>query len=116
MKYSPAFSGFLDYLRLADHPGDAVTYRHFATTAIARALFPDGVPAIGATAIAAAELFAKRGLTGGLRQMREALPADPAQAWSADLERLFLRLLDDAAEFERHRVPTALISDFATGT
>ncbi|MBR2837230.1 MAG: UvrD-helicase domain-containing protein, partial [Kiritimatiellae bacterium] len=110
---TPALGGFLDLVALADHPGDSRAYAHFATTPLARAKFPDGVPAAEELSVAAAHAFTSRGLVRVFRELRAALPDDPAAAWSAFTEARFTDLLRAASEFELAMEPGMRLSDFA---
>ena len=110
---TPALSGFLDLVQLADHPGDAVVYRHFLMTPLAAAMHPDGVPPAEELSLEMARAFTTRGLARTLRELRAQLPASPAEAWSEFTETRFTDLLRAAAEFELVRDPGDRLSDFA---
>ncbi len=108
-----AFSGFLDLVQLADHPGDAPAYRHFRMTPLADAVYPAGVPPQADVAQEMARALAARGLVRTLKDLRACLPADPERAWSLALETRFAAFLRAAAEFERTRTIETRLSDFA---
>ncbi len=107
-----ALSGFLDLVQLADHPGDAVTYRHFCLTALAAAKYPDGVPSAAEVSREMSQAFMARGLVRTLRELRALLPADPAAAWSDFTEERFTDLLRAAATFENGLSPDTRLADF----
>ena len=109
-----ALSGFLDLVQLADHPGDAVVYRHFRMTALAAALWPDGVPEASALSREMAKAFTTRGLVRILRELRARLPADPDVAWSRFTEERFTDLLRAAGTFELAMSAGTRLSDFAS--
>lgn len=105
----PALSGFLDLVQLADHPGDMVAWRHFALTALGRALYADGIPDAKEISCEMCALFASRGLAGGFRQIAEKAGlgfSDPRVASS------FSAMLERASVFEATRGPAAKLSDF----
>lgn len=107
-----AFSGFLDLVQLADHPGDAPAYRHFRMTPLAAALCPADVPPQADVAQEMARALAARGLAGTLRDLRSRLPADPGRTWGPELETRFAAFLRAADDFERTRPIDARLSDF----
>ena len=111
---TPALAGFLDLVQLADHPGDAVVYRHFRMTALAAALWPDGVPEASALSREMAKAFTTRGLVRILRELRARLPADPDVAWSRFTEERFTDLLRAAGTFELAMSAGTRLSDFAS--
>jgi ATP-dependent helicase/nuclease subunit A len=111
---TPALAGFLDLVQLADHPGDAVVYRHFRMTALAAALWPDGVPEASALSREMAKAFTTRGLVRTLRELRARLPADPDAAWSRFTEERFTDLLRAAGTFELAMSAGTRLSDFAS--
>ena len=110
---TPALSGFLDLMQLADHPGDAVAYRHFRMTPLAAAKYPDGVPSAAEVSREMALSFTMRGMVRTLRELRELLPADPDTAWSRFTEGRFTDMLRAAAEFEQCMSPGTRLADFA---
>ena len=110
---TPALSGFLDLMQLADHPGDAVAYRHFRMTPLAAAKYPDGVPSAAEVSREMALSFTTRGMVRTLRALRELLPADSDQAWSQFTEGRFTDMLRAAAEFEQSMSPGTRLADFA---
>ncbi len=109
---TPALSGFLDLLQLADHPGDALTYRHFKLTPLAAAKYPDGVPAATEVSREFALLFTTRGIVRTLRELRACLPSDPAEAWSRFTEERFTDMLRAAERFELERSAGTRLADF----
>lgn len=110
---TPALQGFIDLVKLADHPGYAQAYRHFATTPLAAALYPEGVPGADAVSQFAAQSFTAMGLVRTFRELRARLPENPAAAWSAFTEERFTDMLRAAAEFELGLEPGTRLSDFA---
>ncbi len=110
---TPALLGFVDLVKLADHPGYAQAYRHFASTPLAEALYPDGVPGAESVSQFAAQAFTAKGLVRAFREMRARLPADPSAAWSEFTEERFTDMLRAAAEFELGLEPGTRLSDFA---
>ena len=111
---TPALAGFLDLVQLADHPGDALTYRHFRMTPLAAAKWPQGVPDAPEVSRAMAHAFTTRGLVRTLRELRACLPAASGQAWSRFTEERFTDLLRAAAEFELGMSAGTRLSDFAS--
>ena len=110
---TPALQGFIDLVKLADHPGYTQAYRHFASTPLAAALHPDGVPGADAVSRFAAQSFTAKGLVRTFRELRARLPENPAEAWSAFTEERFTDMLRAAAEFELGLEPGTRLSDFA---
>ena len=110
---TPALAGFLDLVQLADHPGDALTYRHFRMTPLAAAKWPQGVPDAAEVSREMARAFTARGLVRTLRELRACLPAAPERAWSRFTEERFTDLLRAAAEFELGMSAGTRLSDFA---
>lgn len=110
---TPALQGFVDLVKLADHPGYAQAYRHFASTPLAGAMYPDGVPGADAVSQFAAQSFTAKGLVRTFRELRARLPEDPAAAWSEFTEERFTDMLRAAAEFELGLEPGTRLSDFA---
>ena len=111
---TPALSGFLDLLQLADHPGDALTYRHFRLTPLAAAKYPEGIPSAAEISREMALSFTTRGVVRTLRALRAVLPEDPAAAWSRFTEERFTDMLRAAAEFELGMSPGTRLADFAS--
>ncbi len=109
---TPALQGFLDLVKLADHPGYQQAYRHFASTPLAAAMWPEGVPDAAAVSQAASQAFTAKGLVRAFREMRAKLPAKPEEAWSAFTEGRFTDMLRAAAEFELATEPGTRLSDF----
>ncbi len=110
---TPALQGFIDLVKLADHPGYQQAYRHFATTPIAAAMYPDGVPDASSVSQAASQAFTTKGLVRAFRDIRALLPEDPVEAWSAFTEERFTDMLRAAAEFELGMEPGTRLSDFS---
>ena len=111
---TPALSGFLDLMQLADHPGDALAYRHFRMTPLAAAKYPDGVPPAAETSREMALSLTTRGIVRTLRALRDVLPAEPESAWSRFTEERFTDMLRAAAEFELGMSPGSRVADFAS--
>ena len=110
---TPALQGFIDLVKLADHPGCQQAHRHFASTPLAAAMYPKGVPDASAVSQAASQAFTAKGLVRAFRDIRALLPEDPAEAWSAFTEERFTDMLRAAAEFELGMEPGTRLSDFA---
>ena len=110
---TPALQGFVDLVKLADHPGYRQAYSHFASTPLALALYPDGVPGAEEVSQFAAQSFAAKGLVRTFRDLRARLPEDPSEAWSEFTETRFTDMLRAAAEFELSLEPGTRLSDFA---
>ena len=110
---TPALSGFLDLVQLADHPGDMLAYRHFRMTPLAAAKYPDGVPSAAAISAEFATALTTRGLVRTFRELRALLPDEPEAAWSRFTEERFTDMLRAAAEFELSREPGTRLADFA---
>ena len=110
---TPALQGFIDLVKLADHPGYTQAYRHFASTPLAAALYPDGVPEADGVSQFAAQSFTAKGLVRTFRELRARLPENPTEAWSAFTEERFTDMLRAAAEFELGLEPGTRLSDFA---
>ena len=110
---TPALQGFIDLVKLSDHPGYAQAYRHFASTPLAAALYPKGAPGAEAVSQFAAQAFSAKGLVRTFRELRARLPENPAEAWSTFTEGRFTDMLHAAAEFELGQEPGTRLSDFA---
>ncbi len=110
---TPALQGFIDLVKLADHPGYQQAYRHFASTPLAAAMYPDGVPDASAVSQRASQAFTTKGLVRAFRELRALLPEDPSEAWSVFTEERFTDMLRAAAEFELALEPGTRLSDFA---
>ena len=110
---TPALSGFLDLLQLADHPGDALSYRHFRMTPLAAAKYPDGLPPASEISREMSLSFTTRGIVRTLRSLRELLAEDPDVAWSRFTEERFTDMLRAAAEFELGMSAGTRLADFA---
>ena len=109
---TPALLGFLDTLRLADHPGDGQAYEHFRRTPLARAKYGEEVPPASELSSEFALSFATRGIVRTFRALRATLPEDPKAAWSEFTEGRFTDLLRAAAEFERTMAAGVRLGDF----
>ncbi len=110
---TPALQGFVDLVKLADHPGYQQAYRHFSSTPLAAALYPDGVPSAADVSQLASQSFTAKGLVRTFRDLRARLPESPAEAWSEFTESRFTDMLHAAAEFELGLEPGTRLSDFA---
>ena len=110
---TPALQGFIDLVKLADHPGYQQAYRHFASTPLAAALYPDGVPGADEVSRFAAQSLTAKGLVRTFRELRARLPEEPAAAWSEFTESRFTDMLRAASEFELAVEPGTRLSDFA---
>ena len=110
---TPALSGFLDLVQLADHPGDVLAYRHFQLTPLAAAKYPDGVPDAAELSREMSLSLTTRGMVRTLRALRALLPDDSDLAWSRFTEGRFTDMLRAADEFERGMSPGSRFADFA---
>ncbi len=110
---TPALQGFIDLVKLADHPGYQQAYRHFASTPLAKAMYPKGIPDASAVSQMASQAFTTKGLVRAFRDIRALLPEDPVEAWSVFTEERFTDMLRAAAEFELGMEPGTRLSDFA---
>ena len=108
-----ALQAFLDLVELADHPNDALAYRHFSLTPLARAKYGLSVPARARLAQEMAEAFMTRGLKKTLCDLRSLLDPNPEKAWNHTTETLFVDMIAKAEAFERARTSRTLLSDFA---
>ncbi len=111
---TPALSGFLDLVQLADHPGDALAYRHFALTPLAAAMYHDAIPSASEISREMSIAFTTRGIVRTFRALRALLPEDPNVAWSHFTEERFTDMLRTAAEFELGMSPGTRLADFAS--
>ena len=110
---TPALSGFLDLVQLADHPGDMLAYRHFALTPLAAAMYPGGTPSAAAISREMSLSFTQRGIVRTLRALRALLPEDAGTAWSRFTEERFTDMLRAAADFELSLSAGTRLADFA---
>ena len=109
---TPALQGFVDLTVLSDHPGCKQAYRHFASTPLAAAMYPEGVPDVSAVSMYAARAFMAKGLVRTFRELRALLPENPSEAWSEFTETRFTDMLRAASEFELSMEPGTRLSDF----
>ena len=109
---TPALSGFLDLFQLADHPGDVVTYRHFAMTPLAAAKYPDGLPSAAEISREMSLAFTSRGIARTLRELRACFPDSPDVTWSRFTEERFVDVLRSAEEFEQTQKSQTRLADF----
>lgn len=109
---TPALSGFLDLIALAEHPGDMLTYRHFAMTPLAKAKWPNGLPPIATLSREIAESLTTIGLVRTLRELRAVLPERSEDAWSHFTEERYTDMLRAAAEFELGVKAGTRLTDF----
>ena len=111
---TPALLAFVDTLYLADHPGDKQAYEHFRRSPLARAKYGEKVPEAAEISGEFALSFATKGLVRTFRELRAALPEDPAEAWSVFTENRFTDMLRTAAEFELTLEPGVRLADFVS--
>ena len=109
---TPVLNAFLDLVIIADHPGDVKAYRHFISTPLAKAKFPDGVPAPEVLSALLASEFSAKGLVRVFRAFRDCLPAESEAAWNVSIEERFEEMLHAAGEFEILRDNSAGLSNF----
>lgn len=110
--WTSALSAFLDPVQLADHPGDRLSYRHFAMTRLAGAKYPGGIPTAEEISAEFSAAISRNGLVGTLHSLRAMLPEDPSAAWNEGTERCFRRMLLLAREFEGTMRSDTRYSDF----
>lgn len=89
-----------DLLKLAEHPGDRLSYQHFGRSELAKARYPEGVPPILALSAEMADLLYERGLAGFFAELNGPLRLDLAE------------LIAAAAAFEAKLGVTERLSDF----
>lgn len=89
-----------DLLKLAEHPGDRLSYKHFTRSDLAKARYPDGVPPILKLSAEMADLLDEKGLKGFFAELNESLKFDLAELFAA------------AAAFEANLGVTERLSDF----
>lgn len=89
-----------DLLKLADHPGDRLSYLHFTRSDLAKARYPEGVPPILKLSAEMADLLADKGLAGFFAELNEYLKFDLSA------------LIAAAKDFEANLSVTERLSDF----
>lgn len=109
---TPAIEPFLDLARIADHPGDKQSYRHFIATPLAAAMYPDGVPDESELSVALSREFTTKGMVRTFKEVRALLPEAPNLAWSDFTESRFVDMLRSAAKFELAMDSGTRLSDF----
>ena len=106
---TPVLRAFTAYVRLAEHPGDEVSYNHLRLTPLGRALYPNGLPAAEDVSRDALDALTARGLGRTFRELRARLPET---AFDAFTEQRFADMLRAAAAFELAREPNVCLSAF----
>ncbi len=109
---TPALNAFLDYVQLAEHPSDLMSYRHFTTTPLAKAMYPEGIPTAAEISCEASLSLTEKGLVRTFRVLRSFLPAAADEAWDEFTELRFTDMLRAAAEFELQMRPGSRLGDF----
>ena len=106
---TPVLRAFTAYVKLAEHPDDALSYNHLRTTPLGRALYPDGLPAAEVVSRDALDALTARGLGRTFRELRARLPET---AFDAFTEQRFADMLRAAAAFELSLEPGTRLASF----
>lgn len=106
---TPVLRAFTAFVRLAEHPGDALSYNHLRTTPLGRALYPDGLPPPEQVSRDALDALTTRGLARTFQELRARLPEDSFDAFT---ENRFADMLRAAAAFELSLQPGTRLATF----
>ena len=106
---TPVLRAFTAYVKLAEHPDDALSYNHLRTTPLGRALYPDGLPAAEVVSRDALDALTTRGLGRTFQELRARLPDT---AFDAFTEQRFADMLRAAAAFELSLEPGTRLASF----
>ena len=106
---TPVLRAFTAYVKLAEHPDDALSYNHLRTTPLGRALYPDGLPAAEVVSRGALDALTTRGLGRTFQELRARLPDT---AFDAFTEQRFADMLRAAAAFELSLEPGTRLASF----
>ena len=106
---TPVLRAFTAYVKLAEHPDDALSYNHLRTTPLGRALYPDGLPAAEVVSRDALDALMTRGLGRTFQELRARLPDT---AFDAFTEQRFADMLRAAAAFELSLEPGTRLASF----
>ena len=106
---TPVLRAFTAFVRLAEHPGDALSYNHLRTTPLGRALYPDGLPPADRVSRDALDALTTRGLARTFQELRARLPEGSFDAFT---ENRFADMLRAAAAFELTLQPGTRLATF----
>ena len=106
---TPVLRAFTAYVKLAEHPDDALSYNHLRTTPLGRALYPDGLPAAEVVSRDALDALTTRGLGRTFQELRARMPDT---AFDAFTEQRFADMLRAAAAFELSLEPGTRLASF----
>lgn len=108
---TPVLNAFVALVRLAEHPGDELSFSHIKATPLYRALYPDPArnPDAGEVSRDASRMLTTLGLGRMLLSIRLAIADD---AWDAFTESRFADLVRAAAKFEASLSPDSTYGDF----
>ena len=106
---TPVLRAFTAYVKLAEHPDDALSYNHLRTTPLGRALYSDGLPAAEVVSRDALDALTTRGLGRTFQELRARLPDT---AFDAFTEQRFADMLRAAAAFELSLEPGTRLASF----
>lgn len=106
---TPVLRAFTAYVKLAEHPGDMLSYRHLCMTPLGRALYPEGIPASRQVSRDALDMLTARGLGRTFQELRAKLPD---AAFDAFTEQRFADMLRSAAAFELSLEPGTRLASF----
>ena len=106
---TPVLRAFTAFVRLAEHPGDALGYNHLRTTPLGRALYPDGLPPPDQVSRDALDALTTRGLARTFQELRARLPEGSFDAFT---ENRFADMLRAAAAFELSLKPGTRLATF----
>ena len=107
---TPVLNAFVALVRLAEHPGDELSFGHIKATPLYRALYPASDPDMGEVARDAARMLTTLGLQRMLREVRRAIKPDE---WDEFTESRFADLVRAAARFEASLAPDSTYGEFA---
>lgn len=88
-------SAFTDLVQLVNHPGDIVTWRHFAMTPLAGVKYPDGVPEANEISLEFAKLFANNGISKTFKELRSLVVNSMPEQWSKELDMAFEEMIKE---------------------
>ena len=106
---TPVLRAFTAFVRLAEHPGDALSYNHLRTTPLACALYPEGFPSSDQVSRDALDMLTTRGLVRTFQEIRARLPEGSFDAFT---ENRFADMLRAAAAFELSLQPGTRLATF----
>ena len=106
---TPVLRAFMAYVKLAEHPGDELSYNHLRATPLGPALYPNGFPSAAAVSRDALTSLTTRGLVRTFQALRAQLPATSFDAFT---EQRFADMLRAAAAFELTLAPGTRLASF----